>query len=190
VTGIWRFRAAVLTLGGLLLLHQGRYLLAPREHDHELHGVHVYLGWLMPLAAALLFLAIAQLAVTLRRGGRGSGPRLPSAPTLWAAATVTLLTAFGVQETLELTAVHGHLPEVADLLGHGGWQVVPLALTIGGAVALLLRGAARAIAWALRRRPPLARTAGPVARRPRAPLASRGSVVARNLAGRGPPSLA
>lgn len=48
----------MLTLVGALAVHQGRYVLVPREQDHELAAAHTYLSWLMPVAAALLFVTV------------------------------------------------------------------------------------------------------------------------------------
>ena len=119
------------------------------------------------------------------------GLELPRARTLWLAATVSLLGVFGAQESAEWLLSHGRLPELADILGAGGWTAVPLAVAAGALIALLLRGAATVLRWALgRRRRPLGRLAPPaplVPRRPR--LAAARSVLARRLAGRGPPAL-
>src|SRR4051794_35954263 len=65
MTGIWRVRAAMPTLMGALAVHQARYRLTPRDHDHELAAVHAYLAWLMPVAAALVFVAVVELGARL-----------------------------------------------------------------------------------------------------------------------------
>ncbi len=191
MTWPWRLRAAVLTLVGVLGVHHGRFLFATEEHEHELAGVHVYLTWLAPAAGVLLFLAVTQLAAHLGRLDHRSAPRLPRARTLWLWSVVTLLGVFCAQECVETLLAHGHLPEVAELLGGGGWTVLPLSVAAGGAIALLLRAAATVVGWVLgraaRRRRSVARPALP----PRAPgLAPRASVLARRLAGRAPPALA
>ena len=110
---------------------------------------------------------------------------------LWLAATGSLLGVFGAQESLETLLSHGHLPGLADLVGAGGWTAVPLAVAAGGLIALLLRGAATVLRWALgRRRRPVVRHAPPALLAPRRPLlAARRSVLARRLAGRGPPAV-
>jgi hypothetical protein len=189
MTGIWRVRAAVLTLVGVLAVHDGRYLFATHEHEHELAPVHMYLTWLVPAAGALLFLAVAQLAANLSRP-QATAPQLPRARALWLAATTTLLCVYGAQESLETVFSYGRVPELADVVGSGGWAAIPLAGAAGGVIAALLRGAATVVRWALTRaRRPAGRT--PVAvDRPRTPaLTPRGSVLARRLAGRAPPAL-
>lgn len=186
----WRLRAAVLTLAGVLGVHQVRFRFAPVEHEHELAAAHVYLPWLTAAAGALLFLAIVQLAVCVHRRAERA-PRIPRVPVLWLAATATLLCVFGTQESLETLLSHGHLPALAELLGEGGWTAVPTAVAAGALIALLLRGAAGAVAWVLARRPHRPRRAAAAVAIPAAPaLAPRGSLLARRLAGRAPPAAA
>ncbi len=188
MTGLWRLRAAVLALVGALGVHHGRYLFATPEHEHGLAAVHRYLTYLTPIAAALLFLGAVQLAVGVRRGGGTA--RRPRGRTLWAAATACLLAVFAGQECAETLLAHGHLPTPAELLGAGGWVAVPLALAIGGIVALLLRGAARVARWALGRTRARATRRSPRIAAPAAVvLIPRASVLARRLAGRAPPAL-
>ena len=190
MTGRWQARAAILTLVGVLGVHQARYLFAPVEHEHELAAAHTYLTWLTPLAGVLLFLLVVQFVSRLGRLDGEGAPRLPRTRTLWLSATVTLLWVFGAQESLETFFSHGHLPGLAELLGGGGWTVVPFAVIAGGAIALLLRGAATVVSWALARRPRRARRTVAALVAPSTPvLAPRGSVLARRLAGRGPPAL-
>ena len=64
---------------GALAVHQGRYALVPREYDHELAAVHTYLTWLMPVAAALMFLALVHLGARLCRPKADVAPELPRA---------------------------------------------------------------------------------------------------------------
>jgi hypothetical protein len=193
MTGIWRVRAAILTLLGVLMVHQGRYALAPSAHEHELAAVHGYLTWAAPVLAALAFVAVAELAVRVRRPALEAGgpPALPAGRVLWAISTTCMVGVFGVQEALETWVAHGHLPGVGDLLVDGGWTAVLLAAAAGAVIALALRGAASAIRWALSRvrrraRRPGARSAAPFA----VLLAPAGSVLARRLAGRAPPRVA
>ncbi|HEX8104776.1 MAG TPA: hypothetical protein VF533_19310, partial [Solirubrobacteraceae bacterium] len=68
MTWTWRLRAALLTLIGVLAVHAGRYRLAPPEHAHEYGAAHGYLGWLVPAAGALLFLAAVQVGALVRSG--------------------------------------------------------------------------------------------------------------------------
>lgn len=190
MTGIWRLRAAVLTLAGAIVVHQARYLLAPPEHDHQLVAAHGYLTWLMPLAAALLFLTLAQFAVWMRRAEGGDPHGLPSFAALWIGASLSLLTVFGVQETLEVTAAHGQWPTATELGAALGWQVLPLVVAVGGVLAVLLRGAAHVVAWAVRRHRHRPRPRGRVVPVPRPPVViPPACVLARFLAGRAPPAL-
>lgn len=191
MTGIWRLRAAILILVGALAVHHGRYLFATREHEHELAAAHSYLPWLGCASAMLLFLAVVQLAAYVARASDVYRPKLPRARTLWLVATGSLLTVFGAQETAEFFFAHGHLPELAELLGAGGWTAVPLAVAAGALIALSLRGAATVLRWALgRRRRPIVRQAPPALLSPQPPvLAAPRSVLARRLAGRGPPAV-
>ena len=188
----WRIRAALLVLAGTLGVHEARFALVPRHHEHELAEVHRYLTWLIPLIGVLLFLTVVHLAVRLRRPGPGAVPRLPGAPALWLVATTSLLTVFGLQETIETLLTTGAPPGVELLTHDGGWVVLPLAVAAGGALALLLRGAAAVAEWVI------TRSAGVRRRRLVDPLAGsspspilqpRGPVIARFLAGRAPPLL-
>ena len=190
MTIAWRFRAAVLALAGVLAVHHGRYLFASPAHEHELAGAHTYLAWLTPVAGGLLFLVVAQLAGALARLQHEGAPRLPSARSLWFAATATLISVFLAQECLETVLVHGRLPELAEILSAGGWTALPFAGAAAAVIALLLRGAAAAVRWALSRHE--RRTPAPVrlVAAPRSPvLVPRGSLLARRLAGRAPPAL-
>ena len=189
MTGIWRLRAAILVLVGALAVHHGRYAFATPAHEHELATAHAYLPWLASASAVLLFLVVVQLAAVLGRAGERSGPELPRTRTLWLTATLSLLAVFGAQESLELVLSHGHLPEPAELLGGAGWTAIPLAVAAGGFIALLLRGAATVVRWALGRRRPVIRQAPLTLAAPRRPLlAAARPVLACRLAGRGPPA--
>jgi hypothetical protein len=185
---LWRLRAAVLTLAGALLVHEGRYLFAPPEHEHALAAAHTYLGWLVPTAGALLFLAFAQVAARIGRV-RGEDVRLPGVGALWVGAAGCLLSVFLVQECAEGFIAHGELPLLGDILGAGGWVAVPLCAAVGGLVALLLAGAARVLRWAIARRSTPRRRLGAVRTRAVVALVPRASVLARRLAGRAPPAV-
>ena len=190
MTGIWHLRAALLTVFGTLLVHEGRFMVADSGHGHARESVHGYLAWLTPVVAVLLFLAAVQLLAHLRRSQGDGAPRLPRVRTLWIVGTVALLGAFTAQEFVEAFLSSGHPPHVADVLGPDGWVVLPLAAAAAGGIALLLQGAATVVAWALarsrpRRRPVFVRPAA----RPEAVLVPRASVLARRLAGRAPPAL-
>jgi len=141
------------------------------------------------VAAVVTFLAIVHLAARLGRVD-GAPPALPRGRALWLSASASLLMVFGAQESLETLLTHGQLPQLAELLAAGGWTAIPFALAAGGAIALLLRGAARVVRWALARTPPQRSRAARAVLTPRSPvLAAPRSVLARRLAGRGPPVL-
>jgi hypothetical protein len=191
MTWIWRVRAAVLTLIGILVVHQGRYLFATPQHEHELSAAHSYLVWLAPISVVLGLLVFVHLVVVVGRARAGADPQLPGTGGLWLAVTATLLSAFAAQECLEDLLTHGHLPSLAELLGAGGWTAIPVAVAVAGGIALLLRGAAHVVRWALergRRRAARHTSLAPAA--PRPPIfAVPSSILARRLAGRGPPVL-
>jgi hypothetical protein len=191
VTRIWHVRAAILTLVGIVAVHQGRYLFATPEHEHALSAAHGYLLWLTPLAAVLGLLGFVHLLAAASRARGGAGARLPGTGALWLAVTATLLSAFAAQESLETLFTHGAFPTFAELLGEGGWTAIPFAIAVGAVIALLLRGAAHVARWALwRGRRRVVRQAPLALALPRpAVLPAPRSVLARRLAGRGPPAL-
>jgi hypothetical protein len=191
VTGIWRLRAAVLTFVGGLAVHHGCYIFATPERSHEFAAAHAYLSWLTPVAGGLLFLAAVELGAHVVRPKNTGAPGFPRACTVWRAATATLLCAFALQESLETVLSHEQLPLLVAIFGAGGWSAVPLAVAVGGVIALLLRGAATALRWASRRARRAACRASVAFDPPSAPVLSpHGSVLAGRHAGRAPPALA
>jgi len=191
VSAVWRLRAAVLVLAGVLVVHHGRYALAPREHSHALAAVHAYLAWLVPITGALVFVAVMHFAARACGPKAGTAPRLPRTRTLWVSATACLLSVYGVQEAVEGLFAHGELPGLGALLGNGGFVAIPLAVGVGGILSLLLSGAATVVRWALARRRPRVRRRVVAASLPSStPQRPRASVLARRLAGRGPPAVA
>jgi hypothetical protein len=189
-------RAAALLAGAALALHQLRYLIGYSPHSgHALaHQGHGYLEYALPLVAALLVLAGGALLARVARAWHTGVPEAapPRFAWSWAAAAVALIVIYAGQELLESVLTAGHPGGVAALSGHGGLVALPLAVLLGGLVALLLRGAGVAVARAARRArrarlpraPHRARRPGLVGERPYA------SVLARHLAGRAPPHAA
>ena len=187
-----QFRVGALLAGGALGLHELRYVLAyggdaPAVLDH--HG-HAYLAVVAPCVGVVIALAVASLLVRVARspGMAGAEPRVR---LLWPAASATLLLVYGGQELAEGALAAGHPDGIAGILGHGGWVAIPVALAIGGVVAVTVRGAAAAEG----RAPTLAL---PLPRADRSPPSPRPSgrtptfpadVLARHLAGRAPPAL-
>jgi len=191
--GAWRLRALLVVMAGALLVHELRYRIAGVEAGH---AEHAYLPWLQIAVVALVLAATVEFAIRLRRlvrGKRAEPGQPPRARVLWPALTIALALLVGAQEAAELRwlSEHHHHGDglVSALLSDGGWLVLPLSLVVGGVSALLLRGAV-ALARALRRRcsarrhsPALPRLAAAAGWRPA------GNVLARRLAGRGPPLL-
>ena len=191
MTAIWHLRAALLTVFGTVLVHEGRFMFADAEHGHVREAAHGYLAWLTPALAVVLFLAAVQLVAHLRRRTDEDGvPELPRVRSLWLVGSLALLGAFAAQEFVEASLTSGQLPGFVEVFGPGGWVIVPVAVGVAGGIAVLLQGAVAVVAWALARARPRRRRAIALA----APFFSaarvaRTSVLARRLAGRAPPAL-
>lgn len=167
-----RLRIAALLCACSLALHQLRWLLVPATPEPS----HGYIPFAGALAGLLVTLAAAQLldrASMARRTGRGEAAGLPYRSAWWLAATA-LLAIFSVQELFE-----------GALLTSGFWLAVPLAVTFGALVALVLAGASAVVAAAARRFRRHSRA--PVVRRPAARFARPAGILATHLAGRAPP---
>ncbi|MEA2443181.1 MAG: hypothetical protein QOJ12_473 [Thermoleophilales bacterium] len=177
-------RAGALLAAGSLAVHELRYVAG--WGDPGAVGGHGYLAVVAPLVALLLALACG---IWLARIGRAVTTPAGRGTLTWFGASVALLGVYVVQETLEALATSGH----PDLLARSGWIVVPIAIAVGGVVALLLHGAhaaEAAVAAVTRPWSPLAvvPVAAPTFALPAAPLAvPRTGVLARRLAGRAPP---
>jgi hypothetical protein len=186
-----RWRVAVLVAMGAWMVHQLRYLLLPAgdEPGHAQAHAHQYLDFAGPLLAWALAAALATWVASLARSDElaRDGVR---ARAVWARAVAALVVIYSVQESVEGLLAPGHPNVLLGVFGHGGWIALPLAILVGGGLALLLRGSravrevvarARRVVVALAR--PVLRVAlpRPVDRvRPPAPLATK-------LAGRAPP---
>ncbi len=100
-----------------------------------------------------------------------------------------LLAVYSGQEVLEAALSHGQDLGPATVLADGGWSALPLAVALGAAAALLLRGAGRAVRRAARRAAPGWRGSAPGAASPRTtPARVPVCVLALHLAGRAPPA--
>jgi hypothetical protein len=185
----WRLRAAALVLAGALAVHELRYLLAYQGDSGRalsLQG-HAYLSVITPLICALVAVAAAQFVGRLARGRADESP--PGFGATWLWASISLVAIFVAQESVEGLLASGHPGGVAAVAAHGGWLAAPVAAAVGAVIALLLRGAAAALASAAKR----SRSAVPRARsallRPPPRLARpRLHPLALKLAGRAPPS--
>jgi hypothetical protein len=103
-------------------------------------------------------------------------------------ATLALVAVYCSQEALEGALARGHPAGAGALLGDGGWAALPLAVALGLLLALVVRGAERAIDLAAEppvrvARPLPAVSVGVAARGVRL----RGRHLARHLGGRSPP---
>jgi hypothetical protein len=178
-------RAGALLAAGALAVHELRYTVG--YGDAAAAAGHGYLLFAAPLVAVTLALACG---VWLARVGRAD-PAQTHGTLTWLRASASLAGVYVVQETIEGLSAGGRHP---GLLAHGGWIALPLAFAVGALVALLLRGARAADqVAAVAARPWSPHTVAPVAplafALPRAaPAAPRGSVLARRLAGRAPPT--
>jgi hypothetical protein len=175
---------AIYVVFGGWAVHALRYALMPAAP----RGGHGYLQAAPPILAGLLALALARLCVALV-DHRATGGRALSWQLRWVLGALGFAALYATQETIELTAVTGHLAGPAQLIAHGGWIVGPLVVAAGGLLAALLRGTEAALerlTAELPRLRPRASVALPVAVacatwRPRAP------VLASRAAGRAPP---
>jgi hypothetical protein len=187
----YRFRAFALLAFGAMVVHQVRYALAPDVGPTA--GDHAYLHAAAPGVVILVLLALGQLLARLRAArARGTVERAPwGLARLWPVASAALILAYLVQEWIEAGSLSSPAALAAPL-AHGGWLAPVLAIAIGGAIALLLRGARAVIAWAARGvRRPVRRQRPARALRPPARLhPASPNPLASYLAGRAPPSLA
>jgi hypothetical protein len=134
-------RLAALLGAGTFGVHQGRYLLGYRDHasDALASQGHAYLGPLAALVAGALAVAFAEL---VRRAARGEAQRAPRFGRLWAGSAAALVAVYSAQELVEGALGSHHPIGVAGVVGHGGWVALPLAITLGLVISLLLRGSA------------------------------------------------
>jgi hypothetical protein len=177
-------RASALLAAGSLAVHELRYVAG--YGDVPAVGGHGYLAVVAPLVAVALAVACGGWLVRI---GRAAAPATRG-PLTWFAAATALLAIFVAQEAVESLTAANH----PGVLAHGGWIALPLAIVVGGLVALLLCGARvaeTAAATAARPWSPLA-AATPVAIDFALPSAAvptvRPRVLARRLAGRAPPA--
>lgn len=183
-TAAWRVRAGVLVLCGALVVHELRYLVAGAEANAH---AHAYMGRLVPFVSALLLLAAIEFVARLTHRGRVQGRALEAGGVRWLALGTILLAIFVAQETAEVFFEHGRLDLADSLIVHGGWLGAPLSFAVAAVLALLLRGASALLART--GHVPVHRAEGPecyglLPRRSGAGV----PVIARNLAGRAPPS--
>lgn len=177
--------------GAALVLHELRYLLGYGDARGEALADqgHAYLSIAAPAIALVIALVAAHFLTLLRRSAARHHERSRSISllALWLAASAALLCIYVGQELIEGLLAPGHPSGIGAVLGHGSWSTPLLALTLGAIVALLTRGAERALRWAAHRAiaDEDAEPAGWAL--PAVPTLAAPSVLARHLAGRAPP---
>jgi hypothetical protein len=187
---MWTMRTAALMGAGTFGVHQLRFALPIGDGGGGAGAVagHGYLVPLGPVAAGVLLLAFAAGLARIARDAPEPAPRFRR---LWAGASASLFAVYCAQESIEAMLTSGHPAGLERLLGHGGWTALPMAVAVGLAIALIVRGAAAASALVAARRAPWAfpSPAAPVHALlpPSAPRRMNGA--ARHLAARGPPAL-
>jgi len=139
-------RGAAAMPAAALAVHQLRYKLAygaGASHALAEQG-HAYLSSLVPWIVLLATLSAgATLGRFARRWAAGAGARSSgmAGVRVWLVASAALFAIYAGQELLEGLFASGHLGGLAAVLGAGGWWAVPVALLVGGLLALVLRGA-------------------------------------------------
>lgn len=200
-------RGAALMPAAALLVHQLRYELAYGGDAPRALGAqgHAYLSSLTPWLVLLAALALgASLGVLVQRWARGGGlggaaaagaggGRAPrhTGLRIWLLASLGLFAIYAGQELLEGVFAAGHASGLAAVVGGGGWWALPVALAVGGGLALVMR-AGTVVAEALGEPAPLRLTLRLALRRagisrPVAPVLAAAAPLARAAAGRAPP---
>jgi hypothetical protein len=166
---------------GALALHELRYRLAGASPAAD--GAHAYLPGAEALVLVLLVVAGGAWLRAMARGD-ARDERPPSFARGWLRAGAALLAVHLGQEATEALVATGG---VVGALG-GAWTAVPLALALGGLVALVLRGADSAVRAARRRgslaHPASVPSAACLVPSPDAPVRT---VLSPGRAGRAPP---
>jgi uncharacterized integral membrane protein len=174
----------VLVLCGALTVHELRYALAAQHADEHSHA---YLGPLLPVACALLVLALVEFGARVAARQRRAPEAFTAAGVRWLTIGSLLLAIFAVQETTELLLAHGRLDLADSLVVHGAWLGAPLAFAVGAVIAVLLRGARVLLTRPARGNSRSRAHASGGRALPRA-RAARAAVIAQHLASRAPPA--
>jgi hypothetical protein len=127
--------------------------LGGHAHQEIAQYAHGYLGTATLVVGVLAALAAAHFLARLvvpRRAAHGAGYVPPGALPLWRVAAIALLCISLGQELVESVVATGDPATLGDVVGHGGWTTVPVAIVFGGAVALAVHGSDTAIAFAAR----------------------------------------
>lgn len=189
-----RLRGAALLPAGAYAVHQLRYFVTFGGHaEHELAAQgHAYLTALTAPIALLCAAAVGCFVGRLAQAWRGAAPgqrNQPGVRRVWLTTAALLVLIYVGQELLEGFLTTGHPGGLIGVFGAGGWSAVPLAVIVGGLIALALWAGHRALAFVggLRRasRPRPRRRV--CTRRPRSVMRPRTAPLATKAAGRAPP---
>jgi hypothetical protein len=182
-----RLRYAALLAVAAFAAHQLRFVVAYGHDARRLLSEpgHEYLPFAEALVLVLLAAALGQFArLALSRAHAEPAPA--SFASMWLRTSGAIVAIYLTQESIEGAFAPGH-----PVFAHGGWTIVPIAIALGVAVAVLMRGAnhvlvhlSRRARPGVRRAPSLLRSRGLSTPRPRL------AALACNLAGRAPPAAA
>ena len=137
-----RWRAAALLPAAALTVHQLRYELAyggnaGRELAAQGHSSSLRRARTPDRPSCRGCPRLISDPVCSRlAGGRGPRPTARSYLGLWGSISVSLILIYAGQEFCEGMLESGHPAGLAGVLGGGGWLAVPLAVALGGLVAL------------------------------------------------------
>jgi hypothetical protein len=131
-------RLAALLLLAALVLHELRFRL-DLGHGGEVaaHG-HGYLALAAPVAGSLATLVLGALVLRSAVCPPEQQRRI-RLRRVWPLAAAALLGIYTSQELVEGLVSHGHPSGLAGVFGAGGWVSIPLAIALGGGVALLVQ---------------------------------------------------
>jgi hypothetical protein len=183
-------RIAALMGAGTLALHELRFLIPYGDGSSATQAAEGH-GYLVPVTPVLAGLLLLAFAAALARVARGAADRAPRLTTVWAGASASLLAVYCAQESIEALVVAHHPAGLAGVVGNGGWIALPLAVVIGLAIAIAVRGAAEAPAALAPGNAPLTAALTGPAEVLLAPdwLPRQLAGAARHLAPRGPPAV-
>jgi peptidoglycan biosynthesis protein MviN/MurJ (putative lipid II flippase) len=181
-------RRAALLIAGAFAVHQLRFVVSYGDGAGRVLSEpgHEYLPFAGAAAATLILMAAALFGRSLVHAKRGHMPE-PGAVAfrrLWIENAIALVAMYVAQEGIEGAVAPGH-----PIWAHGGWTVVPLAIAVGGLVALLVAGANKALAAVARSAsaPGEDWSLGRAASSAVSVVLVELDAVARHLAGRAPP---
>jgi hypothetical protein len=180
---------AALMGAGTFAVHQLRFALTFRHGTGDPMAMQGH-AYLVPIAPVLAGLLLVAFAVGLGRMARGVVDRAPRFRRLWIGSSASLFAVYCAQESIEGMVTAGHPGGLQGVIGHGGWIALPLALAVGLAIAMIMRGAAVASALIAARAPWQVPESAAASRTSLPPWIARTTrASARHLAARGPPAI-